>query len=1091
MSTRIAHFHRRQRGFTLAEILVTTAIFAIIMIAALAVYDRSNRVFKTSTESADMQQSTRVGFDKLVSDVRMAGFDYSRGGDPQNGWEWRQPDEQIEYAGPSAVGFRANFNYNTASAQGNGLESAYTPRNVGGQAIFPYVTTSNDEIVAYVLRSTTATANTGSISFYVDDYMPRRGFPSTITPAPAGANPSTAERQVTIGGIDTTNNNPPYTLYRVTDTDVRNASLGTPVAENIRSLNFQYYSDATGATLLTNNDGTAVTTVRNAGGGSVATVNTGALGGDGQYDPNNVGSTSNFVDRTQRGLIMAVRVSLVGMNSSPDLQGYTNPTETVAAIRSYRQYALSSLVVPRNLGKTGFPEPTYNPPGPPTITGMCIGHCGAPAIYWQQPAVGGPVVQFRIEWDTTQNGAFTTGVSIPDPSATSAVLSDDGSSDVSQVRYYRIIAQNDNGESIPSALFSATPQNKTKPSPVSLLTASTLQTSQITLNWNAPSTNASGFTTLSCTGTGGSTDGTAIPPQETLKYQVWRGIDPTFDPTSANPAVDHGVMLVDFTSATPPQPPPGTPGGAMTWVDSGTLASGSPLPPANCKTYYYRVRVADRCSRNNNWNVSNNAADSISAFYPPLAQPGIPGSSTSRVTPQAPTSLRIDRVTPNATGCPDPQNVGSPNCRITLNWNKVFADSGGTAIGVDTYRITRSVRVQAVGGPYLPDPLMGGSGQLNVTCVTGTCATTSYSQQLSGSVGYVDFPPVVDGTGLALEYQYTVAALGCAGAQTLPSSQPNDPYSPESNSVQYPGCSINPAIVEAGAQNPGASGDSPGTAWIFNSGDTVVVTPSVGSNVVSVQFITTMYPQGTAVPGLSPPTILAPGNAAPSYVLSWSDQNDGQIYMIRIVVTNNVGCQETHVKYIQDQQGAPCAFPNQTLAASCPGCLAIPNSNNANTLATYSVTLTIPNNGTSPMQMANRNLIITWDKPAGDTLHGDLKLTSLVWTVPSSGSGITLNLAPQIALASPAPTVTTVTAPSNIPNLAVGASMTLQIRFQYLKNDDCASQNCPPLIPANEMTAPPVRKLCMDYQIAAEPGVTKHCNVVGQSGSTGNPTTCD
>src|SRR5207248_11218568 len=99
------HSRGSQRGFTLAEIMVTTAIFAIIMIAALAVYDRSNQVFKTSTEAADLQQSTRIGFDKLVSDIRMAGFDYSRGGQPQNAWEAPQADEQVEYAGETAVVF--------------------------------------------------------------------------------------------------------------------------------------------------------------------------------------------------------------------------------------------------------------------------------------------------------------------------------------------------------------------------------------------------------------------------------------------------------------------------------------------------------------------------------------------------------------------------------------------------------------------------------------------------------------------------------------------------------------------------------------------------------------------------------------------------------------------------------------------------------------------------------------------------------------------------------------------------------------------------------------------------------------------------
>src|SRR5437899_9507428 len=91
---RISSSERRQRGFTLAEILVTTAIFAIIMIAALTVYDRSNRVFKSSTEAADLQQSTRIGFDKLVSDIRMAGFDYSRGGVPTGGIAPWQPSDR-------------------------------------------------------------------------------------------------------------------------------------------------------------------------------------------------------------------------------------------------------------------------------------------------------------------------------------------------------------------------------------------------------------------------------------------------------------------------------------------------------------------------------------------------------------------------------------------------------------------------------------------------------------------------------------------------------------------------------------------------------------------------------------------------------------------------------------------------------------------------------------------------------------------------------------------------------------------------------------------------------------------------------------
>ena len=115
---------RRQRGFTLAEILVTTAIFAIIMIAALAVYDRSNRVFKSSTEAADLQQSTRIGFDKLVSDIRMAGFDYSRGGVPTGGIAPWQP--ATAYSIAAVVDPGNGFTY-TCTQAGTSGASARNP----------------------------------------------------------------------------------------------------------------------------------------------------------------------------------------------------------------------------------------------------------------------------------------------------------------------------------------------------------------------------------------------------------------------------------------------------------------------------------------------------------------------------------------------------------------------------------------------------------------------------------------------------------------------------------------------------------------------------------------------------------------------------------------------------------------------------------------------------------------------------------------------------------------------------------------------------------------------------------------------------
>jgi prepilin-type N-terminal cleavage/methylation domain-containing protein len=988
-----------QRGFTLAEILVTTAIFAIIMIAALAVYDRSNQVFKTSTEAADMQQSTRIGFDKLISDIRMAGFDYSRGGQPQNAWEAPQADEQIEYAGETAVVFRSNFNYNSSAGTGNGLEPAFTPHNIEGKAIFPYVTTSNSEIIAYVLRSANASANTGSISFFVDDYQPRAVFPSTISPAPAGANPPHPEAQVTIGGIDLTNANPPYTLYRVTVADVLANSLGTPVAENIRSLNFKYYTDLAGTNLVTNADGTAITATRNADGSTLATANTGAVGGAGQYNADSVGTTTNFGDRNQRASIAAVRVNLVGMNASPDLQGYTNATETVAAVQKYRQYALSSLVVPRNLGLTGFPEPTYTTPGPPTIVGMCLGHCGAPVIYWTPPT-SGAADSYRIEWDTNQLGAFGSYILINDPTLTQAIVPDDGVSDPSMTYYYRMESINQNGQSPASAMWNAKPQNRTKPQAPTALAGTPGQANRIPLVWNAPANNQSGSDILACNGTGGSTNGTAIPPQEIVKFRVSRGTDAAFDPN--NPA-DPGVQLLGFTSAS--QPPQATGGAQVSWNDSGTTSA---FYPANCVPYYYRVAALDRCYKQPTWNFSGNSADSISAYSSVVG----PFQSTSSTAPQPPAAIQIDKVSQDGsgnlwTGCPDPSNLLSANCRVKLIWQPTVTDIATPAniIGIDRYVVTRRFRLQQAGGVYATDANFGTAGELEINCVTGTC-TTGFSQQSpSAQLAYVDTPPFLNNGGLVLEYQYTLAAKNCSlysgnspygiieasenqSGQIAPLPPGPNPY------VAFPGCSTNPAIVQAGAQNPAASGDSPSTAWVFNQGDTVTVTPSVGSTVTSVAFQLFTFPTPAQVGATQ--SINTPG----PYVFTWGNIAGTDTYTLRITLNTidaqNNPCQEVHVKYIQQQSPAVCFFSN--VAPPAPIIVSHPANPE-----TDHIDFTVTNSGNEPIRfnMApglngvplsgptfNGGYNVTWTDPDLPN-HKDLAITSIQWGVPSAGYSFT------------------------------------------------------------------------------------------------------
>jgi prepilin-type N-terminal cleavage/methylation domain-containing protein len=1045
-----------QRGFTLSEILVTTAIFAIIMIAALAVYDQSNKVFKGSTEAADMQQSTRVGFDKLISDVRMAGFDYNRGGTPTNSWEVPQPDEQIEYAGPTAITFRANFNYNVNLSQGNGLEPSITPKNTTGQNIFPYVTTNNNEIVTYALRSADATKNTDAISFYVDDYTPRQVFPNGLNPA--GGATSKTEHLLKLGpttcgtcGLDLSNANPPYTLYRITVADVLAGQMGTPVAENIRSLNFKYYQDGTGQTLVTNAaDNSAIDTGYNGVTGSTFTATgTGAIGGAGQYDPNSVGSDTRFVDRLTRSNIQSIKVDLVGMNATQDLQGYQNPTETIAAIKNYRQYALSSLVVPRNLGKTGFPEPVYSPPAPPTITGMCIGFCGAPVIYWAAPTAGGPVEAYEISWDTSPSGTFAAPHKITaDPSMTSAILPDDGISDPTLTWYYRVVAINSNGSSPASALYSVVPLNNTKPKfnvttlpHATDLTSSDMQPDKITLTFVSPTDNASPLNALSCSGTGGSTDGTKVPSVEPIKYKILRSTIQNF-----TAAAGQSITALDYTSGS--QPAGGVPGSAVTWIDNPT---NDTLPPANCVQYYYRIMAANRCRLNASYNTSGNAVDAESDPYPAWGTNALPGKANGSGTATAPAALLVDGASSN---CP----LIGVFCTIKLQWNKVTADTSGNATGIDTYRVTRykkhssNLPAGACGTTYCLDTSFGTGGYLDVSGYTALTGSTANWTDTTAHVYETSAPFIGD----LMMYEYTVAAKECST------------YGAESNTADYPtACSVSPTIVQAGAASGSGTGTTPADPWIFNSGDTITVTPPGAVTLSQVSFSISTYPGGVPV---GSPTVLV----SSPYVFGWSDLTDGQVYQVTIIVTTTAGCNETHIRYVQDQTIALCQFANITT---------VPNVSGANSGSdrNESYTLTVPNSGAETATLANQPWSISWTDPRGLATSGtnDTILSEIVWPTAITQSVSSVHVLATTTVA-PTTATTTGTAPSGTSTIAAGSNLILTIREQHKKTEDPF-----PNTPSG------LKKVCIAYTIPSEPGVVKKCNIVGQAASTANPANCD
>ncbi len=66
---------QRERGFTLVEMLVSLAMFAIIVSAVGAVLVPMRRSYTTQDVAAGAQQTTRLAIDFMVNDIRLAGLD--------------------------------------------------------------------------------------------------------------------------------------------------------------------------------------------------------------------------------------------------------------------------------------------------------------------------------------------------------------------------------------------------------------------------------------------------------------------------------------------------------------------------------------------------------------------------------------------------------------------------------------------------------------------------------------------------------------------------------------------------------------------------------------------------------------------------------------------------------------------------------------------------------------------------------------------------------------------------------------------------------------------------------------------------------
>ena len=152
------------QGFSLVELTMAFAIFLVAALAAYALYYSGTRSFKKAENVTSLQQNARVGFDRMVRELRLAGFNHNSDGTTA------RLDEQIEGAWDTAVTIRGDFDFEDPTL-------SVTPESTL-DGTFNEVAIGNDEIVTYALGKPTLSNNT-DISFISDVIeVPRHQRPS-------------------------------------------------------------------------------------------------------------------------------------------------------------------------------------------------------------------------------------------------------------------------------------------------------------------------------------------------------------------------------------------------------------------------------------------------------------------------------------------------------------------------------------------------------------------------------------------------------------------------------------------------------------------------------------------------------------------------------------------------------------------------------------------------------------------------------------------------------------------------------------------------------------------------------------------------
>jgi hypothetical protein len=306
-----------------------------------------------------------------------------------------------------------------------------------------------------------------------------------------------------------------------------------------------------------------------------------------------------------------------------------------------------------------------------------------------------------------------------------------------------------------------------------------------------------------------------------------------------------------------------------------------------------------------------------------------------------------------------------------------------------------------------------------------------YSQISGSAATYKDTSaPATAPDGSRWYYEYKIAAFDCRLGQV-------------STPVDYPAtCSFNATFGSNGA---GGGTGTLANPFVMQSGDSLRMT--AGTGVTSVQY--TVYLSGAIIAQSSVLT-------SSPYTYSWPDLSFGSRYQVT-ATASSASCTEYYVLYVTDDTPSPCAFPNgsETTLANSGGHGSNPNL----TAETY----TISNSGQGTMTLAGSHIKIDWHFLS--STYNDMTMTGIDWGC--FNDAFSAGTTPQVDRV----------IPSCVSALANGQSRTFKINWSYAHNDPTLT------------TTAGLDKICIGYTIPVEGA--RFCNLVGQSGSTHNPTGCD